>query len=92
LLRTWSDLDAGQIDVRASVLKPERNSVMTRNLKKGRRIGRNPKTGSEVPISPRRIIVFQPSAVLKRRINGHTPVALGDEPVVSSTFVMYRGG
>jgi integration host factor subunit alpha len=42
---------------------------MTRNLKKGRRIGRNPKTGSEVPISPRRIIVFKPSAVLKRRIN-----------------------
>jgi hypothetical protein len=71
LLRTWFDLDAGQsaIDVRGSVVKPERKSVMTRNLKKGRRIGRNPKTGSEVPISPRRIIVFKPSAVLKRRIN-----------------------
>jgi hypothetical protein len=63
--------------VRASVcetgkkpfVKPERNSVMTRNLKKGRRIGRNPKTRSEVPISPHRIIVFKPSAVLKRRIN-----------------------
>jgi integration host factor subunit alpha len=41
--------------------------------KKGRRIGRNPKTGIEVPISPRRVIVFKPSAILKQRIKGHTP-------------------
>ena len=37
---------------------------------KGRRIGRNPKTGEEVPIEPRRVLVFKPSAVLKARING----------------------
>jgi integration host factor subunit alpha len=37
--------------------------------KKGQRIGRNPKTGKEVPIPPRRVIVFKSSAVLKRRIN-----------------------
>ena len=37
--------------------------------KKGPRIGRNPKTGKEVPISPRRVIVFKPSALLKKRIN-----------------------
>ncbi|MCB1474456.1 MAG: integration host factor subunit alpha [Rhodobiaceae bacterium] len=36
---------------------------------KGRRIGRNPKTGEEVPIEPRRVLVFKPSAVLKARIN-----------------------
>jgi len=41
--------------------------------KKGQRIGRNPKTGTEVPISPRRVMVFKPSAILKQRINGHTP-------------------
>lgn len=37
---------------------------------KGRRIGRNPKTGQEVPILPRRVLVFRPSQVLKARING----------------------
>ena len=36
---------------------------------KGERIGRNPKTGEEVPISPRRVMVFKPSNVLKARIN-----------------------
>src|SRR5713101_1266307 len=30
--------------------------------KKGQRIGRNPKTGTEVPISPRRVMVFKPTA------------------------------
>ena len=37
---------------------------------KGRRVGRNPKTGVEVPIDPRRVMVFKPSNVLKARING----------------------
>ena len=46
---------------------------MTRNLKQGRRIGRTPKTGVELAISPRRVIVFKPSAILKQRINGHSP-------------------
>ena len=36
---------------------------------KGQRIGRNPKTGEEVPILPRRVLVFRPSQVLKERIN-----------------------
>ncbi|SMF43472.1 integration host factor subunit alpha [Tistlia consotensis] len=37
---------------------------------KGQRIGRNPKTGEEVPILPRRVLVFRASHVLKKRING----------------------
>ena len=37
---------------------------------KGRRIGRNPKTGIEVPILPRRVLVFRPSQVLKAGVNG----------------------
>lgn len=37
---------------------------------KGQRIGRNPKTGEEVPIYPRKVLVFRPSQVLKSRING----------------------
>ena len=36
---------------------------------KGQRIGRNPKTGEEVPILPRMVLVFRPSQVLKSRIN-----------------------
>ena len=36
---------------------------------KGQRIGRNPKTGEEVPILPRKVLVFRPSQVLKDRIN-----------------------
>lgn len=36
---------------------------------KGERLGRNPKTGEEVPIAPRRVMVFKPSNVLKKRIN-----------------------
>ena len=37
---------------------------------KGERIGRNPKTGEEVPIAARRVLVFRPSHVLKDEING----------------------
>jgi integration host factor subunit alpha len=36
---------------------------------KGGRVGRNPKTGQEVPIEPRRVLVFRPSHVLKEEIN-----------------------
>jgi integration host factor subunit alpha len=35
---------------------------------KNERVGRNPKTGEEVPISPRRVAVFKPSNVMKDRI------------------------
>ncbi len=36
---------------------------------KGARVGRNPKTGEEVPIQPRRVLVFRPSHILKDRVN-----------------------
>jgi integration host factor subunit alpha len=36
---------------------------------KGQRIGRNPKTGQEVPISPRRVLIFRASHALKDLIN-----------------------
>jgi len=35
---------------------------------KGERIGRNPKTGVEVPITPRRVLTFRASQLLKDRI------------------------
>jgi integration host factor subunit alpha len=37
---------------------------------KNGRMGRNPKTGEEVPIDPRRVLVFRPSQVMKDKING----------------------
>ena len=37
---------------------------------KGQRVGRNPKSGQEVPIPPRKVLVFKPSNILKGRING----------------------
>ena len=36
---------------------------------KGRRMGRNPKTGQEVPITPRRVLVLRASNIMKDRIN-----------------------
>src|SRR5262252_5966596 len=45
---------------------------------KSQRVGRNPKTGDEVPIAPRRVLVFRPSHVLKAQINGLETVGLQD--------------
>ena len=32
------------------------------------RVGRNPKTGDEVPIHPRRVLTFRPSHLMKERV------------------------
>jgi integration host factor subunit alpha len=32
------------------------------------RVGRNPKTGEEVPINPRRVLTFRPSHLMKDRV------------------------
>lgn len=37
---------------------------------KGERVGRNPKTGIEVPIAPRRVLTFRASQMLRNRIAG----------------------
>lgn len=37
---------------------------------KGQRIGRNPKTGIEVPIAPRRVMTFRASQIMRDRISG----------------------
>ena len=40
---------------------------------KSARIGRNPKTGEEVPINPRRVLTFRPSHLMKDRVaDGNT--------------------
>ena len=35
---------------------------------KGQRVGRNPKTGVEVPIAPRRVMTFRASQIMRDRI------------------------
>jgi integration host factor subunit alpha len=50
---------------------------------KGQRIGRNPKTGDEVPILPRKVLVFRPSHVLKDRVNGQPTAPEGAAPGVT---------
>ena len=37
---------------------------------KGERVGRNPKTGVEVPIAPRRVLTFRPSQIMRDGISG----------------------
>ncbi len=41
---------------------------------KRERIGRNPRTGIEVPIKPRRVLTFKPSPVLIAFVNGKQPL------------------
>jgi integration host factor subunit alpha len=41
-------------------------------LDKAQRVGRNPKTGVEVPIEPRKALSFRASGLLKERVNGES--------------------
>jgi integration host factor subunit alpha len=43
---------------------------------KSQRLGRNPKNGVEVPIEPRRVVVFKASAIMKKQVNAR-PVESG---------------
>ncbi|MFL2770468.1 MAG: integration host factor subunit alpha [Rhodospirillaceae bacterium] len=47
---------------------------------KGERVGRNPKTGEEVPILPRKVLVFRPSQLLKARIRGEEVQKMSSNP------------
>ena len=52
---------------------------------KNERVGRNPKTGEEVPISPRRVAVFKPSNVMKDRIlAAHDRRVLATQPALKA--------
>src|ERR1041384_2072944 len=53
---------------------------------KSGRIGRNPKTGEEVPITPRRVLVFRPSQVMKNQINGEEGGSEDEERVRWQAF------
>ena len=69
VLNKISDTLAGGVSVKISSF----GSFSVRE--KGQRAGRNPKTGEEVPILPRKVLVFRPSQVLKSQI-----AASGSDP------------
>ena len=49
---------------------------------KGKRMGRNPKTGEAAPILQRRVLLFKASKILKQRINGAKSIT-GDDLMAS---------
>ena len=63
-------LEIGDALVRGEPVKLSSFGVFTVR-DKAERVGRNPKTGVEVPIQPRRALTFTPSDVLKNHINGN---------------------
>lgn len=67
LLEHVLDEIAGALERGESVKISSFGSFSVRS--KSQRVGRNPKTGEEVPIMPRRVLVFRPSQLLKNRIN-----------------------
>jgi nucleoid DNA-binding protein len=72
-LRNWSRWSS----TRSAIVRGETvklSSFATFHVRdKNQRIGRNPKTGEEVPILPRRVMTFKASNVLKQKIiKGHT--------------------
>jgi integration host factor subunit alpha len=53
--------------------------------KKGKRMGRNPKTGVAAQIPSRRVVIFKASAVMKQRIN---PDRLQERSTLTDTDMM----
>lgn len=70
LVETVLDIISDRIVEGESVKLSSFGSFLVRS--KNERIGRNPKTGEEVPITPRRVMVFKPSNILKEAVlKGH---------------------
>ena len=76
LLEAVLDRVAGALEAGEAVKISAFGTFLVRQ--KGQRVGRNPKTGVEVPILPRKVLSFRPSQVLKARINGQD-VPRGDD-------------
>ena len=71
LVETLLDIISERIVEGESVKLSSFGSFLVRS--KNERIGRNPKTGEEVPITPRRVMVFKPSNILKQAVlDGHS--------------------
>ena len=71
LVKSVLDLMSDTLVSGSSVKLSSFGTFMVRS--KNGRVGRNPKTGEEVPITPRRVLLFRPSQVMKNVINGLEP-------------------
>ena len=70
LVETFLEIISDRIVEGESVKLSSFGSFLVRS--KNERIGRNPKTGEEVPITSRRVMVFKPSNILKKAVlDGH---------------------
>ena len=70
LVETFLEIISDRIVDGESVKLSSFGSFLVRS--KNERIGRNPKTGEEVPITSRRVMVFKPSNILKEAVfDGH---------------------
>jgi len=65
-------------EVATDLSKPanDKSSARSKSAPSGERVGRNPKTGVEAPITPRKVLTFKASPVLVARVNGE---AINDE-------------
>jgi integration host factor subunit alpha len=77
LLETVLERMAASLEAGQSVKISAFGSFVVRQ--KGKRVGRNPKTGVEVPIQPRKVLSFRPSQVLKARLNPGLAVGHDDD-------------
>ncbi len=66
LVETFLDLISDELVAGATVKLSSFGAFSVRD--KNERVGRNPKTGEEAPIPPRRVLVFKPSQILKDRV------------------------
>ncbi len=85
VLKIASETDLKQIDIKKVVQKTFdaivealargervelRNFGVFKVKSRKARLGRNPKTGQEVPISPKKVAVFKPGLVMKAKVLG----------------------
>ncbi|MBT1512827.1 HU family DNA-binding protein [Bradyrhizobium sp. SRL28] len=68
------------------ILRSQGSRAVTKDLKNAPRIGRKPRSVTEVRIAPSRIIVFKPSAVLKERINRPNQTRSREQPGYSGSI------
>ena len=74
LLETVLETIAASLEAGEAVKISAFGSFVVRQ--KGQRVGRNPKTGVEVPIAPRKVLSFRPSQALRQRL-AQAPAARG---------------
>ncbi len=69
LVQTFFEVISEQLESGENVKLSGFGNFSLRN--KGERPGRNPKTGKEIPIKPRRVVTFKPGQKLRARVSSY---------------------